>query len=124
MPPLSLASLTASSAHLTWSRASAANGPVSGVGKPMRIVSSAARPCVDMGDDDVGHLPRHRDEVVGERAVHELAGLAVAAFLEQSRAQSLHDTAAELLVHQHRIDDPATILDDEMLQHLDESGLD
>ena len=75
-------------------------------------------------DDDVGHLHRHRNEVVGERAVHELARLAVAAFLEQRRAQSLHDAAAELLVHQHRIDDPAAILDDEMLQHLDEAGLD
>nr|WP_245448118.1 hypothetical protein [Bradyrhizobium nitroreducens] len=77
-----------------------------------------------MGDDDVGHLHRHRHQIVGERAVHELAGLAVAALLEQRCAQPLHDAAAELFVDQHRIDDAAAILDDEMLQELDEPGLD
>nr|WP_246788795.1 hypothetical protein [Bradyrhizobium sp. CIR48] len=77
-----------------------------------------------MSDDDVGHLHRHRHEIIGERAVHELTGVAVTAFLEQCRAQPLHDAAAELFVHEHRIDDAATILDDEMLQELNEASLD
>ncbi len=40
-PPASLNCLTASSAERIWSLASAPNGPVTGVGKPMRIVSAA-----------------------------------------------------------------------------------
>ena len=76
-----------------------------------------------MADDDVGHLAGHRHEVVGHRAVQELAGLAVAAFLEEGGAEALHDAAADLLVHQERVDDPAAILDDPMLQDAHEAGL-
>ena len=99
------ASLTALS-----TQADAAAVPASPTPFAPSWVSSCRR--LDMGDHDVGHLHGHRNEVVGERAIDELASLAVEAFLEEGGAEPLHDAAADLLVHQQRIDDAAAILDD------------
>src|SRR6185436_6723036 len=72
---------------------------------------------------DVGHLPRHRHEVVGHRAVEELARLVVEAFLVERSAHSLHHTAADLLVGEERVDHLAAVLDHPMLEEPDEAGL-
>ena len=52
-------------------------------------------------DVDVGHLARHRHEIVGHGAVQQLAVLVVEAMLEQRGADALHDAAADLLVDEH-----------------------
>ena len=57
------------------------------------------------------------------RAVQQLALGVVEALLEQRAADALHDAAADLLVHQHRVDDGAAILHHPVLQQLDEAGL-
>ena len=58
----------------------------------------------DVADLDVGHLGRHRHQVVGHVAVEQLAALVVEAVLEQRAAEALHDAAAHLLVDQLRVD--------------------
>src|SRR3954464_8182404 len=43
---------------------------------------------LDMSDFVVWHLRRHRHEIVGERAIGELAVVSVDAFLEERRAKA------------------------------------
>ena len=76
-----------------------------------------------MGHDDVGHLARHRHQVVGQAAVQQLARAVVQALLVQRAADALHDGAANLLVHQHRVDDAPAIFHRPVFQQLDEAGL-
>ena len=76
-----------------------------------------------MGDDDVGHLARHRHQVIGQAAVAQLARAVVQALLVQRAADALHDGAADLFVHQHGVDDAAAVFDRPVLQQPDEAGL-
>ena len=76
-----------------------------------------------VADLDVGHLGRHRHQIVGHVAVEQLAALVVEAVLEQRAADALHDAAAHLLVDQLRIDDGAAVLHAPVLQQLDEAGV-
>ena len=69
-----------------------------------------------VADLDVGHLGRHRHEIIGHVAVQELPALVVEAVLEQRRAEPLHDAAADLLVDELRVDDGAAILHHPMAQ--------
>ena len=78
---------------------------------------------LDVRADDVGHLARHRHEVVGHVAVQELAVGAVEAFLVERGADALHDAAAQLLVDQHRVDHRARVLDAPVLEQPDEAGV-
>ena len=70
--------------------------------------------------DDVG--PRHH--VIHEAAVVSLAGLAVIDhLLAQGLADALDRAAVELAAHDHRIDDPADIVDRDIGDDLDGAGL-
>ena len=76
-----------------------------------------------MADVDVGHLGRHRHQVIRHVAVEQLALRVVDAVLEQRGADPLHHAAADLLVDELRVDHGAAILDHPMAQQLDEPGL-
>src|SRR4051812_11372986 len=73
----------------------------------------------DVRDDDVGHLECHRHEVVGERAVQELARFVIQALFVKRGADALHHPAADLLVRQEWIDHLPAILDYPVLEELD-----
>ena len=77
-----------------------------------------------MRNFDVGHLGRHRHQVIGKRAVLELSIFAVEALLKECRSQTLHHAAANLLLNEQRINDATAIFDDRELQDLYEAGLD
>src|SRR5215510_2543733 len=77
-----------------------------------------------MADLDIGHLGRHRYQIVRHVAVQELAALVVEAVLEQRAAQTLHDAAADLLVDQLWIDHRAAVFHAPVLDEPDEAGLD
>ena len=76
-----------------------------------------------MGDVDVGHFRRHRDDVVGKTAVEELPLRRVGAVLVKRGANSLHGAAAELLVDQQRIDHASAIFHDPEVEDLDHAGV-
>jgi hypothetical protein len=80
--------------------------------------------CCDVANLDIRHLDRHRHQIIRQRAIRELTVFAVDAFLEKCRAQPLNQASAYLLIRQHRIDDPAAVLDDPVFQDLGKSGLD
>jgi hypothetical protein len=72
---------------------------------------------------DVRHFRRHRDQIVGHVAVEHLSALIVQTMLEQRRADALYDAAANLLVHQLRINDGAAIFHAPMLEKFYEAGV-
>ena len=72
---------------------------------------------------DVGHLGRHRRQVVDQRAVLQLAGVVVEAVLVQRAADALHAAAAHLLVGQLRVDNAAAVFHHPVLQQADEAGV-
>ncbi len=76
-----------------------------------------------MPDVDIGHFTGHRNQIIGQIGVGQLAALIVDAMLEQGRAEALHHATADLLVDQLRIDDPAAIFDHPMLQQLDKTAV-
>ena len=75
-----------------------------------------------MADDDIRHLGGQRQQIVDQAAVHQLPLLAVETFLIERAADTLHDAAAYLFVHQHRVDDGAAVLHAPVLEQLDEAG--
>ena len=66
---------------------------------------------LDMFDMDIGHLRRHRDQIVRQRPVGQITGTVVDAFFVERSADALNDAAAHLLVDDQRIDDAAAIVD-------------
>src|SRR5262249_45100738 len=74
-------------------------------------------------DLDVRHLRRHRHQIVRHGAVGELPTLVIDAMLQQRRADSLDDAAADLLVDELRVDDGAAVLYAPVLQQRDEAGV-
>ena len=68
-------------------------------------------------------VARGRQQVVGKRAGEQLAVLVVEEVLEKRAAQALHDGADALAVQRQRIDDAADVLDRDIIDQLDLSGL-
>ena len=95
-----------------------------GLARALGAEQQLPRRRLDMADLDVGHLGRHRHQVVGHRADQQLALGRVGAVLVERAADALHDAAAHLLVDQQRIDDAPAILDAPMLQQRDDAGVD
>lgn len=77
-----------------------------------------------MADLDIGHLERHRRDVIGHGAVLELARIVIDAVLVERAAEALYAAAADLFVGKLRVDDAAAILDHPVLQMLDPAGID
>ena len=76
-----------------------------------------------MAANDVRELRRHGYEVVGHVGVQHLPLIVVDALFPKRRAESLHHTAANLLVDQERIDHGPAVLDAPVPQQGDEPGL-
>ena len=62
---------------------------------------------------DRRHLVRGRRQIVGQRGGQDVAGLVVDDFLQQRVADALRDTAMDLAVGDHRIDEPTGIFGDQ-----------
>ena len=73
---------------------------------------------------DRRHLARGRRHVVGEIGGEDAAGLVVDDFFEQRVADALGDAAMHLALGDHRIDDAAGVLRDQILLDRDLAGLD
>ena len=71
---------------------------------------------------DIGHLERHRHQIIGHRRVLKLAVLGIDAFLVEGAADALHHPAPDLFVDQLRVDHPAAILDRPEIENLHEAG--
>ncbi len=76
-----------------------------------------------MADMHLGHLGRHRHQVVGHGGGQQVALLVIDAVLVQRAAQALHDAAAHLFVDQQRVDHAAAILDAPVFEQLHHAGL-
>src|SRR5215467_6500967 len=63
----------------------------------------------DMATFNVGHLSRHRDQIIGHVAVEQLAALVVEAVFKQCSTNALYNAAANLLVDKLRVNDGAAI---------------
>src|SRR5262249_48271958 len=74
-----------------------------------------------VADLDIGHYGGHRYEIVRHVAVEQLSACIVNAMLEQRRANPLHDTAADLLVHEQWIYNGAAVLDAPVPEQLHET---
>ena len=66
-----------------------------------------------------GHLGRAWQEIVGEGRSQGLAGSIEIHFLVERRANTLRETAIDLAVDDHRIDEFAAVLDDRIVDDLD-----
>ena len=73
---------------------------------------------------DVGHFCRHRHQIVGHIPVEKLAAIVIKAMLEQGRADTLHDAAADLLIDKLGIDDGAAVFHAPVLQKFHEARVD
>src|SRR5262245_39884011 len=72
---------------------------------------------------DIGHLCRHRHEVVCHGRVEELSPVVMDAVLVERAADALHDAAARLLVDELWVDDAPAVVDAPHLEELDETRL-
>jgi len=64
-----------------------------------------------VADRDIRHIGRHRQQIICECSAAELAVLGISALLVQCFTNTLNDAAANLLVDQQWIDNPATVFD-------------
>src|SRR5260221_10240213 len=76
-----------------------------------------------MPEFDVGHFRRHWHQIVGHVAVEHLAAFVIEAMLKKRGADTLYDTAADLLVDKLRVDDGAAIFHAPVLQQFHETGV-
>jgi hypothetical protein len=65
----------------------------------------------------------HGDKVVGHCSTQQVGVLAVGALFKQNRSDALHDSAAHLLLHQERVDEPPAVVDRPVAEHADEACL-
>src|SRR5438270_2013072 len=57
-----------------------------------------------------GSFPRGRQQIIGQGHAKWLAALVVAEFFVERAAETLHETADQLALDQHRVDRPADIV--------------
>ena len=71
-----------------------------------------------------GNFVRRGDQVVGERARHELARVGIVGhFFEQRLGDALGDPALQLAIDDHRVDDDAAVVDGDVLQQVNAARL-
>ncbi len=91
--------------------------------KPLHAKFRVGRKRLHMLHPRRGHLGRTREEIVGKGRGERLTrGVEVHFFVERG-ADALSETAIDLAVHHHRIDELAAILDDDVVEDLDVPGL-
>src|SRR5690606_22635527 len=73
---------------------------------------------------DVGHLERHRHQIIRHRTIAQQPVFIVQTFLEHDATDTLNDSPPNLLVYQLRVDDAATVFDAPVIQQLHKAGLD
>src|SRR5262245_5124682 len=77
---------------------------------------------VEMLDLDLRNLGRGRHEVVHERAGEHVAVDVVGGVLVEDLADALRDAAADLAVHDRRVDHPPAVLDHHVARDVDLAG--
>ena len=74
-------------------------------------------------DADIRHLGRARQQIIGERRGERLAILIERHLLIERRADALRRAAIDLTVDDHRVDQHAAVLDDDVVEDLDRAEL-
>ena len=77
-----------------------------------------------MRNGDVRHLRRHMHQIIGHTAGQQLPLRIIDALLERRRSQTLPHAAADLLVHEMRIDHVPAILDDPVVEQTNPAAVD
>src|SRR6202043_2134600 len=92
---------------------------------PLAHAAKAAgnrRTAFDMDDVHMGNLDGGRYDVIGKARAHELAIYVIDHLFVERSTNTLRDTAVNLTVHDHRIDDAAAILRDHKFVDLHKTG--
>src|SRR6266699_2948151 len=98
-----------------FTRNFATTSAVSRSASPWPII--CCRPC--------GKLPHGRQQIIGQGDAERLTALVVAKFLVKRAAETLHETADQLTLDQHRVDRPADIVGEQKAldRHLPSLGI-
>ncbi len=75
-----------------------------------------------MDDANAGNLRRARNKVVGEIGTRRLPVGAKAHLFVKRRPDALGDAAVDLAVDDHRIEENAAVLDDDVVEDVDRAG--
>src|SRR6202048_5034822 len=80
------------------------------------------RTAFDMDHVHMGNLDGGRYDVIGQARAHELTVFVVDHLFVERSTNALRDTAVNLTVHDHRIDDAAAIFRDHIFVDLHKTG--